>query len=668
MERQRKRCMAAVLLLCLLLSACGTGGELDSGNAGAPAEPQIAGEAVDGVPGLYLLDLAEYGGNGGCLMRNENGLLLVTFDTDGDTGAHIVRLDPATGKGTVIAVIPDLYFCDRSKMDFDRAGNLVLSDGDKRRFLLVDPTGRGVTELPYPEEAAAATVCFRSKDGSKIYYSDQKTGNLCVYDTAETTGKILAELTGLSGVAMLQYYEEGGAIALSGYDARRDLFLCCYYGLEDGALRLATQQGYTVAAAQGSRSVVYASGSRDMEYLDYYDSQYPRMRRSIAIEDLENCSVGGDLSRNLIVTSRGMNGEQGQVVFLNAYDIQTGNQTGNLRWNSAGSTDESVTVSMETMQICQEGVATMLMETSKNYEDGMGTIHLYLLQWDLREAGEPSNQGENRFAQGVKLEGEGEDDPTISGKVQDYKHQMEARYGVKIYIGSEANRYFPDYKLDVLPDEKLIQSSLEELNEALSRYPSGFFPQLLNDDVHSIGLYLGGRLSATNTYSLEEAGAFACVYGQEQILAFDMRQYNTTGNLYHEVAHAIDRKIERAVYHGQCDFSEDTWSGMNPAGFSYEYSYVTQSYDPANTAQSIHDNDYSQVYFIDTYAKTYPTEDRARLMEYLLGGETADPCYVSPHLQKKLEYYFAAIRQAFDDSGWDAVAWESRLSSVKKNG
>ena len=72
------------------------------------------------------------------------------------------------------------------------------------------------------------------------------------------------------------------------------------------------------------------------------------------------------------------------------------------------------------------------------------------------------------------------------------------------------------------------------------------------------------------------------------------------------------------------------------------------------------------VWFIDPYSKTFPMEDRARLMENLLSGRTpyAD-CYAGKHVQEKLSFYFRFLRETLGDDTWPAqTAWEEALAEA----
>ena len=74
-------------------------------------------------------------------------------------------------------------------------------------------------------------------------------------------------------------------------------------------------------------------------------------------------------------------------------------------------------------------------------------------------------------------------------------------------------------------------------------------------------------------------------------------------------------------------------------------------------------------YFIDSYSQTYPTEDRARLFEYLMYNDTEEYSdYLAlPHLQDKLKFFFEAIRKGFDSSTWpEKTVWEEKLDEKIK--
>ena len=103
-------------------------------------------------------------------------------------------------------------------------------------------------------------------------------------------------------------------------------------------------------------------------------------------------------------------------------------------------------------------------------------------------------------------------------------------------------------------------------------------------------------------------------------------------------------------------YSEEGWAALNPKGFQYCQSYtdVPDSYY----------YDGNEDYFIDIYSRTFPSEDRARVMEYaMIGAEFCFDTY--PGLVEKLRYYSECIRDGFDTTGWPEVTkWEEMLFLV----
>jgi hypothetical protein len=69
----------------------------------------------------------------------------------------------------------------------------------------------------------------------------------------------------------------------------------------------------------------------------------------------------------------------------------------------------------------------------------------------------------------------------------------------------------------------------------------------------------------------------------------------------------------------------------------------------------------SDAYFVDGYAMTFPTEDRARLFENVMRDDQWVDWESCPRLREKLNYYAQCIRACFDTTGWEDVPWEQYL-------
>ncbi len=68
------------------------------------------------------------------------------------------------------------------------------------------------------------------------------------------------------------------------------------------------------------------------------------------------------------------------------------------------------------------------------------------------------------------------------------------------------------------------------------------------------------------------------------------------------------------------------------------------------------------VYFVDSYSRTFASEDRARIMEFFMTrDDDAQELIKSPAIKKKLQHMSSAVRSVFDTSGWENVRWERFL-------
>ncbi|MCD7754396.1 MAG: hypothetical protein LUH41_07655 [Clostridiales bacterium] len=248
--------------------------------------------------------------------------------------------------------------------------------------------------------------------------------------------------------------------------------------------------------------------------------------------------------------------------------------------------------------------------------------------------------------------------------------RMSEQYGVYIYTGEAVlDAPISDYTLSVCDDADGIDAALDALEEAFSRYPEGYLAQLGGDDTRGICFYLSGVMTPTDPgQNISNPGGLACQVGDLEIIALDADGYVRVQDVIHELTHILDHQLWLAL-------DEETWNSMNPEGFDYHYAYIDEngvSYEWGDTTytadgSAYYNGDVESVYFVDAYSTTYPTEDRARLMEYLLADPDSGPnrWFASSHIQEKLTWYFSLIRGEFDTTGWpEQTAWEAELAEA----
>lgn len=239
--------------------------------------------------------------------------------------------------------------------------------------------------------------------------------------------------------------------------------------------------------------------------------------------------------------------------------------------------------------------------------------------------------------------------------------QIGEAYGVRILIADQCDTEFSDHTADLLTNEEEVKLALDTIEHVLGQYPRGFFPQLRHEMYQYVEIQVLGVLRKAGSTPEETyiSGGFVTTsYFDKLVMALDARagMPGETINsileqtMYHEFSHIIDKKLAFAsVFYDEPVYSEDGWRKLNPEGFAYNETYYG-TLDPQ----------YADC-FVDAYACTNETEDRARTMEYAM-MQDAGVFEGKDGLNRKLEYYCAGIRAYFDTTGWPEITpWEQML-------
>ena len=233
--------------------------------------------------------------------------------------------------------------------------------------------------------------------------------------------------------------------------------------------------------------------------------------------------------------------------------------------------------------------------------------------------------------------------------------QLSQRFGVDIRIAEQCSLDYSHYDSYALTDPNFIRSALDILESFLSNYPEGFFRQLTYGSIESIRIELVGGLMLKSdvTTHTDDAGAFAQNRGSYYGIVLDGFLMSER-TLYHEFSHIIDSRLEwDALIRADALYSEDAWLAHQPEGFAYAMSYT---HVPDELLSYIESG-----YFISNYALTYPTEDRATLMQAAMEQNSWD---FEPGSGKraKMQFYADCIRDCFDTTGWPEITlWEQVL-------
>lgn len=106
----------------------------------------------------------------------------------------------------------------------------------------------------------------------------------------------------------------------------------------------------------------------------------------------------------------------------------------------------------------------------------------------------------------------------------------------------------------------------------------------------------------------------------------------------------------------------DTWKKLNPEGFDYDYHYYTYH----KYAESEYLRGETRC-FVDTYAMTFPHEDRCRLFVYaMLDGN--EEIFANEAMQAKLKRMCQGIRESYGyERDGNTYQWERYLNESLAN-
>lgn len=276
-----------------------------------------------------------------------------------------------------------------------------------------------------------------------------------------------------------------------------------------------------------------------------------------------------------------------------------------------------------------------------------------------------SGSGEGRLKE-ADAEWSGRPSPygELPGLTELYERAAEIgeEYGIALYIADTVPERVAEYNTDQLTDPALLSDALDSIETILDAYPEGFFSQLVYGTFGYNAFFLTAGLTTEEAGMVSSAGGVVSDDGFRHVLAIVYNEWDPDGfviSLNHEISHLVDRRLAyRSMVVEDALFSEDGWNALNPEGFSYTCSY-----------NDYWDNDWISYvdYFMDSYAMTFPTEDRARLFGEAMyrtitidgGGYFPEPFFAEGPFHDKMDYYSRCIRDGFDTDGWpEQTAWE----------
>lgn len=280
----------------------------------------------------------------------------------------------------------------------------------------------------------------------------------------------------------------------------------------------------------------------------------------------------------------------------------------------------------------------------------------HLLVWDLNEPGSQTGDAACYFRDWQDPE---EPDFDALEALLARADEIGAKYGVEIYFGAEVENCYRDmYDYEITYNAVRIEQALNVLDEALALYPDGMLAQLDDDFGSALKIYLSGKIAAADETALTTAVGIQNTLADNTFMVLDILSiYDYERTIHHELFHAVEGHLNDGEYY----FDYDVWMTYNPDGFNYDFSYTENELN-SDWSYVVGEGE-TEGYFIDLYSKSFPNEDRARIMEYaMMEPELQTGCFESEPLRRKLAYISEQIRAGFDTTGWpEKTIWEQSI-------
>lgn len=258
--------------------------------------------------------------------------------------------------------------------------------------------------------------------------------------------------------------------------------------------------------------------------------------------------------------------------------------------------------------------------------------------------------------------------PTVDVYLAQRVKAIEDTYEITLHVGSAGNDFdIWGYVGQAVLDPIEIDRALTLTDSILSRYPAGMLRETYEGTCDALHLYLCADLYGYAAGGLSRAGGVTSTGEQAIIMAIDIHNGLET-TLPHELSHAFDMRIASVSESSGQDWMQ-LWENMHSFRNAYAFSYEDYYYLDAYTFYG--ESAQSRIWFVDSYARTFPTEDRARIIENLFNPVDGGLPEVlqAPHLLEKARLYSYILRQCFPScaSSEGPLYWETYLGTIDEN-
>lgn len=231
--------------------------------------------------------------------------------------------------------------------------------------------------------------------------------------------------------------------------------------------------------------------------------------------------------------------------------------------------------------------------------------------------------------------------PTLEETNNTFRQTIQNTYSVTVKYGAETEGYtVGGITTTPIYDANTINSALNSLNNALAKYPQGFFAEIKKGGIPLTVILIHSYANNSITGVTDSNYSFAHI---SIAISHPFEE-----SFFHESYHYI----ERYIFKKGGNFS--AWDSLNPTGFVYN-----QNISNANSYANTFSN---SAPFVNTYAQTAATEDRASTFEYMMASSKAGCLNTNMPVWKKASMISGMIDAVFTTVTPSTVEyWERHL-------
>lgn len=673
-----KNQLLCLLLLCaVLICGCAAGEDVSSGepqseipSAGVSSEGSVdASEDTSSDPGTEETENPPeetdfFSANGQDVLPETASLPAICEETD-TTHLYTLSVELPDGidgiewvqcVGKTVHIRYTLWIAQEESEDYDIHTFYRICSAE---------TGELLTEKQLPQNAYSGPL----SDGGFWYATPEGVAlTLCGTDGTETVARqASSNYTGTLAPHLLALSADGGTL-LAAFNASEPFLL---FDLATGARTRVSAgvraQSWTLLATDEDSFLL--AGSRGA----LVDLSISGASAEVLPERDPVCGVAGDLflladvTRGLVLRGQAPDRFGTQLLFVNFLSEEETVSALAFGCCATASPDGSVRFYDLREGACISSVLLegMVFPTVDFREDGTALLsdgsRCYL--FDL-----PAAYGEGNSVEADAVKTEFAEADTLKICFSQLAEKLEDTYGITLYTGSAGNDFNVEgYVGRAELEPVVIYDALQRIDSILSLYPEGMLRETYDGICESLQIYLCADLYGYASDGLSKAGGLTATDGQDIVVVLDVYNGLET-TLPHELSHVFDVRIASAAASSGQDWLW-IWETIHPFDDAYLYSYEGYQSQYAYTFDG--ESRQARIWFIDSYSRSFPTEDRARIMEYLFDpyADGLSEALQSPHLLEKARFYSYILRQCFPSCAASSqpIYWETYLGTIDEN-